>query len=348
MASLLLPDDDPSAPAPLLQLPDERPPSLQPDPRVDALGQTFQAIADYMAQKQQEGVDAGNWEGGWPWEGGHPTWQAAKGAVDAYAHGLQAGTLKGPSFNVYHGSPYEFAPTPKNPLGEFDPTKIHTGEGSTAFSQGVYTSEGESVASGYRPPGGSMYEVKVNADPARFLHWEQPIGEQHPDVQAALKDLGVPDNPSMSGRMAHDSLVRSNMTNGMKFSDASAATAQQLNDAGIPGVRYIDAPSRVTTERDMASAKQAIADRQSQIADIQTELEANKNNPNLLPRYFAARQEEIAQHQQVIDQIKERMSEGTHNAVVFDPSTMEIIRRYGLAGLMLGGGGLLSPDKQEQ
>jgi hypothetical protein len=40
--------------------------------------------------------------------------------------------------------------------------------------------------------------------------------------------------------------------------------------------------------------------------------------------------------------------EGSMNAVVFDPATMEIIRRYGLAGLMLGGGGLLSPDKQEQ
>ena len=82
--------------APLLQLPDERPPSLQPDPRVDALGQTFQAIVDYEKRKHQEGVDAGNWEGGWPWEGGHPTWQAAKGAVDAYAHGMQAGTLKSP------------------------------------------------------------------------------------------------------------------------------------------------------------------------------------------------------------------------------------------------------------
>src|SRR6478736_1609920 len=78
--------------APLLQLPDERPPSLQPDPRVDALGQTFQAIVDYEKRKHQEGVDAGNWEGGWPWEGGHPTWRAAKGGVDAYAQGLLFGT----------------------------------------------------------------------------------------------------------------------------------------------------------------------------------------------------------------------------------------------------------------
>ena len=55
MASLLFPEDDPNTLAPLLQLPDERPPSLQPDPRADALGQTYRDITDYMAQQHQKG-----------------------------------------------------------------------------------------------------------------------------------------------------------------------------------------------------------------------------------------------------------------------------------------------------
>ena len=96
MASLLLPDDDPDTPAPLLQLPDERPPSLQPDPRADALGQTWKDVTDYMAQKQQESVDQGYWTGGGLLEGGHPTLKAFNSATDAYAQGMQAGTLKGP------------------------------------------------------------------------------------------------------------------------------------------------------------------------------------------------------------------------------------------------------------
>ena len=74
--------------------------------------------------------------------------------------------------------------------------------------------------------------------------------------------------------------------NGAAAPDAVAS--QMLNEAGVPGIRYLDARSR--------GAK----------------------------------------------------GEPTHNAVVFNPATMEIIRRYGLAGLMLGGGGLLSPNKQEQ
>ena len=29
-----------------------------------------------------------------------------------------------------------------------------------------------------------MYEVNVIADPAKFLDWDKPLSEQHPDVQA--------------------------------------------------------------------------------------------------------------------------------------------------------------------
>ena len=39
-----------------------------------------------------------------------------------------------------------------------------------------------------------------------------------------------------------------------------------------------------------------------------------------------------------LDQGSRSAGEGTRNTVVFDPATMEIIRRYGLAGLMAGGG----------
>jgi hypothetical protein len=446
---------------PLLQPPDERPPSLQPDPRVDALGQTFQAIVDYEKRKHQEGVDAGNWEGGWPWEGGHPTWKAAKGGIDQYKDALLLGStssggkgfsleqvplrrqylqpnthtwkikdpagdpagvidttfapetgllriddiqseggkntlgpgairelrasllerypnataLSGqritgavsadrpsgagpgraatqiiqrapepepPSFNVYHGSPHLFEPTPKNPLGEFRDKAIGTGEGAQAYGYGHYLAENEGVARNYRDaltpqtipnpefhalhteynvadaaareaimtgteaqyqasvaardavraklatvravipnpagPRGHMYEVKVNADPEKFLHWDKPLSEQHPDVQAALAKLPPPD----------DNLMFPITPKSLGRDYVSGYGSQALKDVGLPGIRYRDAGSR------------------------------------------------------------DAKGEPTHNAVVFDPATMEIIRRYGLAGLMLGGGGLLSPNKQEQ
>jgi len=40
--------------------------------------------------------------------------------------------LFGPAgMTAFHGSPHRFAPTPKNPLGEFDASRIGTGEGAS-------------------------------------------------------------------------------------------------------------------------------------------------------------------------------------------------------------------------
>lgn len=50
---------------------------------------------------------------------------------------------------VYHGSPHKFAPTEKNPLGEFSPKKIGTGEGNQAYGYGHYVAEAKGVAEEY-------------------------------------------------------------------------------------------------------------------------------------------------------------------------------------------------------
>jgi GNAT superfamily N-acetyltransferase len=239
-----------------------------------------------------------------------------------------------PGFTAYHGSPHEFPPTARNPLGEFDPVKIGTGEGSQAFGVGAgYLGEAENTAKYYRDrygpqadpkvqaagdeynnahaafdgsvaararveaaeralqdaeanaPPGHMYEVKVHADPARFLDWDRPLSRQHPDVQAALAKIN-PDmyhpssgdyDPSESGQMIYHRLAsRSSQA------DASAA----LNAAGVPGIRYLDAGSRGA-------------------------------------------------------------GEGSRNLVVFDPARMDIIRRYGLAGLMAGAGAAATQGRDQ-
>ena len=55
------------------------------------------------------------------------------------ARAMEAVSMAAPI--VYHGSPHRFAPTAKNPLGEFDPTKIGTGEGAQAMGYGHYVAE---------------------------------------------------------------------------------------------------------------------------------------------------------------------------------------------------------------
>ena len=183
---------------------------------------------------------------------------------------------------------------------------------------------------------GHMYEVNVAADPEKFLHWDKPLSEQHPDVQAALAKLPPPD----------DNLMFPITPKSLGRDYVSGYGSQALKDVGLPGIRYLDAQSRQLPYQ-IAQSKQAIVEKQNQIAEIQADIDRNPNN--MLPAFYSRRRAEIADHQKTIDQINEQMNEGTHNVVVFDPSTMEIIRRYGLAGLMGGGAAALAGGgNQEQ
>ena len=51
--------------------------------------------------------------------------------------------------DVYHGTPHRFPATEANPLGEFDASKIGTGEGAQAYGHGIYLAESPEVAKDY-------------------------------------------------------------------------------------------------------------------------------------------------------------------------------------------------------
>ena len=140
----------------------------------------------------------------------------------------------------------------------------------------------DKVEAAMKPPG-HMYEVKINADPAHFLDWDKPLDQQHPEVIKAFARL----DPDLTDRLAAHAesrgmnsplevpedatggdLVR--MLEHHNVTDAPSEVADILHEAGIPGIRYLDASSRGA-------------------------------------------------------------GEGSRNSVVFDPATMEIIRKYGLA-----------------
>jgi hypothetical protein len=52
--------------------------------------------------------------------------------------------------DVYHGTPHTLPPTPRNPLGEFDASKIGSGEGAQAYGYGIYSAENPAVAKEYQ------------------------------------------------------------------------------------------------------------------------------------------------------------------------------------------------------
>jgi hypothetical protein len=67
------------------------------------------------------------------------------------ASALRRGPMQ--ELDVYHGTPHRFEPTEANPLGEFDASKVGTGEGAQAYGHGVYFAETPDVAKSYKKAG---------------------------------------------------------------------------------------------------------------------------------------------------------------------------------------------------
>jgi len=97
----------------------------------------------------------------------------------------------------------------------------------------------------YRKNKGSMYEVNIDADPADFLDWDAPLAGQSPSVQRAYRSV-VPNAGGMtSGPRFLSEAYPSNATPFTSAADrAQAAATDRLRDAGIPGIKYLDAGSR--------------------------------------------------------------------------------------------------------
>ena len=92
--------------------------------------------------------------------------------------GMGRGTVS--PLDVYHGSPHTFPPTARNPLGEFDASKIGTGEGNQSYGHGIYMSEAPSVAKSYQGSVSAMHKAqgKSVADvtiQGKSIDWDDPV-----------------------------------------------------------------------------------------------------------------------------------------------------------------------------
>ncbi len=180
--------------------------------------------------------------------------------------------LEGLEQSAYHGTPHE--------VSKFTTQKIGTGEGNQAYGWGMYFAKGKDIAEFYRKQEstkrgveGNTYKVEVPED-HQMLDYHARVGEQSPSVQAALTKLGVrlvdyevrsPSGEVITSQESADKarlyITRNNVAGkvvatpsdmtgaraykllSQKLGGAEAAS-RALNDAGVPGLRYLDAGSR--------------------------------------------------------------------------------------------------------
>jgi len=83
--------------------------------------------------------------------------------------------------DVYHGTPHRFPATEANPLGEFDASKIGTGEGAQSYGHGIYLAEKPEIA--------KYYKNTIQVDPEEFVDG-QKFDELNPEHLAAYYAAG--------------------------------------------------------------------------------------------------------------------------------------------------------------
>jgi hypothetical protein len=158
---------------------------------------------------------------------------------------------------------------------------------------------------------GKTYEVNINADPEHFLDWDKPLSEQSPHVKNVLQ-AGKWAGPKAEG------------TGGEFMRDLSPEDHSQLGKEGIPGIKYLDQGSRYSDET--SKLIQGAGSREAALVTAQKRLDAANNT-------FGGKSDR-QYWQKAVDELQKPE---TKNYVVFNDKIINIVKKYGLAGLVAGG-----------
>ena len=196
-------------------------------------------------------------------------------------------------------------------------THTHTEEVIPVLNQ---MKQARDLLSSDKPVGPRTYEVNIKADPAHMLDWDKPLREQA-HLLDQLQSAGVSRsllNEASGGDLYHKAAIDFHRP-GLGHLDRALAS-EKLAEAGIPGIRYLDQGSRMPPP------------------DIIEKINAKQQAMALLART----PEKRAAYQAEIDALKASIPQGTSNYVIFDPSIIDIVKKYGLAGAAPAGMGALA------
>ena len=162
---------------------------------------------------------------------------------------------------------------------------------------------------------GSMYEVNINANPEAFVDIEKPLKDQ-PGLEPALRKYW--------GRYYDSFMSDGSTSDGDYFRQLSQDPAnknlnvQEMRDAGIPGLKYLDAGSRGNVD---------VNELRGEVSMWTTAVNKTPNDD------YAWKMLEDAE-----SALKQAEAGLSRNYVIFDENLINIVRKYGIAGAaaMLG------------
>jgi len=252
-----------------------------------------------------------------------------------------AGSL---GMNVYHGTPHRFAPTAKNPLGEFDASKIGTGEGAQAYGHGHYLAESPSAA-GYYKDNITMQksgQVLVNGKPATSEMFDEVGGRLRSNDPSLQQEITVLQNKlakEQLKKVKDNDLIRNYETwiNNLEKYKGRVSTYQpnlykvDLPDEHIAKMLDWDKPLSQQPENVQAALKKMDVEKVQQFyrsPDMPMSQVIHHMNQQASPEKIS----KFLSQQGIpgiryLDQGSRAGGAGTSNFVVFDPAHMNIIGR---------------------
>jgi hypothetical protein len=203
-------------------------------------------------------------------------------------------------------------------------------DAAVAHNQKVFADLQDAIAKGGH---GRMYQVAIDAHPDEFLDWDKPLAEQPQPFQDAISSevaklplrvkSAVPTNGAQAVTLLENYLGPQEATN-------------RLSAAGIKGIRYLDQGSR--------TVPQSLIDERNHFAMLQAAAKKLPNDPNI--------QHNLAMSQNRLATLEAANAKPTSNYVVFSDKNINILKKYGLAGLTAGAGALAAsagaPGAQQQ
>jgi len=241
-----------------------------------------------------------------------------------------AGSL---GMNVWHGTPHRFPPTAKNPLGEFDPTKIGTGEGAQAYGVGAgYLAEHPEVARGYQRKLADSH--KPNVVDSNLQNLYQKTGDWTAAVDEQMKRIY--DTPAAKAKM-RESLIKQGAPTNV---EGGALYKVDLPDEHIAKMLDWDKPLSQQPQ-----LKQALDKFTQEYGIVKPSPEmTGKQYYQSIENYIGGSSAEGVKRNvsqdvsgllkqygipgiRYLDQVSRGAGQGTSNFVVFDPAHMNIIGR---------------------
>jgi hypothetical protein len=261
-------------------------------------------------------------------------------------------TAKG--VRAYHGSPHDF--------DKFDSRFIGTGEGAQAYGRGLYFAEKEGVAKGYRDALSNRFHSKreVTRDYTADDLARMAEAETNPQRQKNLRMVAA---EVQAGRPFRDVVLdmpEPPMT--FTFGDEIIKKPGHMYEVNIKAdpADFLDwdVPLSQQSEKVRALLGHPSVKRQAEFFnDPNGEKLTGKSAYGAISKWNTAGDQRGGSGDtshfrgagipgiRYKDQGSRGAEGGTSNLVVFDDNLIEIIRKYGLAGLLAGGASLATPSQ---